>query len=70
MPALFGLVKLKIVVATQFIVNLFLQHLKNLDFAGLGTVHYEHIQAALTMDEEAWKGWQFNNEVFIVQQFC
>ena len=70
MPALFGLVKLTIVVATQFIVNLFLQHLKNLDFAGLGTVHYEHIQAAPTTDEEAWKGGQLNDEVFIVQQFC
>ena len=70
MPALFGLVKLTIVVATQFIVNLFLQHLKNLDFNGLGTVHYEHIQAALTTDEEAWKGGQLNDEVFIVQQFC
>ena len=52
------------------LIFLFPQHLKNLDFAGLGTAHYEHIQAALTTDEEVWKGGPLNNEVFIVQQFC
>ena len=52
------------------IINLLIQHLKNIDFAGFGTVHYEHIQAALTTDEEAWKGGPLNDEIFIVQQFC
>ena len=47
-----------------------IQHLKDLDFAGLGTAHYEHIQAALTTDEDSWKGGPLNDEIFIIQQFC
>ncbi len=41
-----------------------------MDFTGLGTVHYEHIQAAITTDEESWKSGPLNDEIFVIQQFC
>lgn len=62
--------KLTVIAHPDLYLACVLQHLKNLDFTGLGTVHYEHIQAALTTNEEAWKGGRFKDEMFIIQQFC
>ncbi|KAL3763979.1 hypothetical protein ACHAW5_007598 [Stephanodiscus triporus] len=44
--------------------------LKRLEFEGLGTVHYEHIQAALTENEGAWRGGSHQDDVYAIQQFC
>ena len=44
--------------------------LKGLKFDGLGTAHFEHIQAALTENEKAWRGGSHRDDVYAIQQFC
>ena len=46
------------------------QSLKELDFSGLGTLHYNLIQSALTKHEDLWSGGQLNDEVKTIQLFC
>ena len=44
-------------------------NLKKMDFGGMGVMHYDNIQGALSKDEESWRDGPHKMEVFAIQQF-
>ena len=45
-------------------------NLKQVDFGGMRTVHWDNIQGALSKNENSWRSGPHKTEVFIIQQFC